>query len=93
MARSRFVLRYRGEGPLPPADVAQVAGLAGAAVVDSSPRMLLVECDPEPLEALVDALADWVMAPEQHVPLPDTRRRPKRPPQPPEAGGPGGSAG
>ncbi len=92
MARSRFVLRYRGDGPMPPAEVAQVSALADAVVVDSSPRMLLVDCDPEPLEALVDALPNWVMAPEQHFPVPDTRRRPKGPPQPPEAGGPGGGS-
>ena len=83
MARSRFVLRYQGEGPVPAADIAQLSGLSDAVVVDASPRMLLVDCDPEPLEALVDALADWVMAPEQHYAVPDTRRRPERPPAPP----------
>lgn len=94
MARSRFVLRYQGEGPLPASDVARVSGLADAEVVDASPRMLLVDSEPAPLEALVDTLANWVMAPEQHYAVPDTRRRPRRPPEPPEAGGPGrGSTG
>ena len=92
MARSRFVLRYQGEGPVPAADVAQVTGLSDAVVVDASPRMLLVDCEPEPLEALVDALPNWVMAPEQRYQVPDTRRRPERPPVPLAAGAaPGGA--
>lgn len=81
MAKARFVLRYRGEGAGPAADVARVAGLPSAAVVDSSPKMLLVESDPDELEALVDALPDWVMAPEQHLSIPDTRKRVVRPPE------------
>jgi len=62
--------------------VARVAQLSSATVIDDSPRMLLVESEPAELEALVDGLADWVMAPEQHLPLPDTRRLAERPPEP-----------
>lgn len=82
MARSRFVLRYRGDGALPESDAARVAELPSAVVVDASARMLLVESEPEELRALVDGLANWVMAPEQGFPLPDTRRRAVRPPSP-----------
>lgn len=78
---SRFVLRYRGEGSTPAADVARVAGLPASVVVDATPRMLLVDSDPEALRVLVDSLADWVMAPEQRFPLPDTRRKAVRPPE------------
>jgi len=78
----RFVLRYRGEGSSPEADVARVSELASAVVVDKTPRMLLVESDPDELQALVDALPDWVMAPERGYPLPDTRKRADRPPEP-----------
>jgi hypothetical protein len=60
--------------------VARVADLPSAVVVDSSPRMLLVESDPESLQELVDSLSDWVMAPEQTFPIPDTRRSAARPP-------------
>jgi len=63
---------------------ARVAELPGAVVVEASPRMLLVESDPEELQALVDLLPDWVVAPEQHLPLPDTRQRAERPPAPEE---------
>ncbi len=82
MERTRFVLRYRGPGSTPDADVAQVSGLAEAVVVESTAKMLLVESDPAPLQALVDSLDDWVMAPEQAYLLPDVRRRAERPPDP-----------
>jgi hypothetical protein len=49
-------------------------------VVDATPRMLLVEAEPDALQALVDELPDWVMAPEQGFPIPDTRKRAVRPP-------------
>ena len=78
--RSRFVLRYRGEGASPRSDVDRVAGLPAAVVVDATPRMLLVEAEPDALQALVDELPDWVMAPEQGFPIPDTRKRAVRPP-------------
>ena len=78
--RSRFVLRYRGEGASPRSDVDRVAGLPATVVVDATPRMLLVEAEPDALQALVDELPDWVMAPEQGFPIPDTRKRAVRPP-------------
>ncbi|MBA3268575.1 MAG: hypothetical protein H0T70_10010 [Acidimicrobiia bacterium] len=86
MPKQRFVLRYRGEGAKPPADVARMQELADN-VVESSARMLLVESDDEPLRQLVDSLPDWVMAPEQTYPVPDTRKSVRRPPS---AGGGGG---
>lgn len=79
MAKERFVLRYRGEGAKPAADVARVQELADN-VVDSTARMLLVESDDEPLRALVDSLPDWVMAPEQTFTVPDTRKSVERSP-------------
>lgn len=82
MARARFVLRYRGEGASPPADVSRVAALPGAVVVDATARMLLVESEPDELRALVDALPGWVLSPEQRYAVPDTRKRAERPPDP-----------
>ena len=81
MARRRFVLRYRGEGPKPDADVARVHELTDAVVLDdSSSRMLLVEAEPEPLRDLVDGLGDWVMGPDVVYEVPDTRKKVLRPP-------------
>ncbi len=81
MVKPRFVLRYRGDGATPEADVARVRGLDDAVVIDSSSRMLLVESEPEPLRQLLDSLPDWIMAPEQQYGVPDTRKRIERPPE------------
>ena len=80
MSRSRFVLRYSGEGPKPDADVARLQELAGAVIVGSSARMLVVEANPEPLRDVVDALPDWVMGPDMSYDVPDTRKKVLRPP-------------
>ena len=80
MARTRFVLRYRGDGPKPEADVAKLQELADAEIVDSSGRMLVVEATPGPLRDLVDSLSDWVMGPDISYEVPDTRKKVRRPP-------------
>jgi hypothetical protein len=81
MAKERFVLRYRGQGTKPEGDVARVGDLAGAVVLDASaPRMVLVECEPEPLRELVDGLDDWVMGADQAYEVPDTRKKVQRAP-------------
>jgi hypothetical protein len=80
VAAHRFVLRYRGSGLAPEADVARVAELPSTVVVDATPNMLLVESDADELEGLVADLPDWVMAPERGSPIPDTRKRVERPP-------------
>lgn len=81
MATGRFVLRYRGEGAIPEADVARVRAVPGTRVVDASDRMLLVEADPDRLGALVDDLPGWVMGPEQTYMVPDTRKQVEGPPK------------
>lgn len=80
MATERFVLRYRGEGAIPEADVARVRSLPGATVVDSTPRMLVVEAEPEPLRRLADSLPRWVVGQEQTYAVPDTRKTVEEPP-------------
>ena len=73
------MLRYRGEGSKPEADVAKVRQLVDA-VVHSSSRMLVVEAEPEPLRELVDGLAEWVMGPDLQYEVPDTRKKIAGPP-------------
>jgi hypothetical protein len=80
MARSRFVLRYRGDGPAPAADVERVHGLPGAVVVNSTARMLLVEAQAGPLRDLVESLPNWVMGADVSYEVPDTRKKVRRPP-------------
>ncbi len=81
MARTRFVLRYRGEGPKPDADVARVQELGDAVIVNSSSRMLVVEAEPGPLRDLVEGLPDWVMGPDVVYEVPDTHKKVLRPPE------------
>ena len=80
MTKPKFVLRYRGDGATPDADVARVRDLQDAVVVDESSKMLLVESEPEPLRALMETLPDWIMAPEQQYGVPDTRKQVEGPP-------------
>ena len=80
MATERFVLRYRGEGTWPDDDLARVRALTDTVEV-ASPRMLVVESEPEPLRQLVEALPDWVMGPDQTYPVPDTRKTIEGPPR------------
>ncbi|MDQ6605530.1 MAG: hypothetical protein M3Z06_03175 [Actinomycetota bacterium] len=81
MAKPRFVLRFQGDGAKPADDVARIRDLPEASIIDeSSARMMLVESREQPLRALVDSLPGWALAPEQTIPLPDTRERIKRPP-------------
>jgi hypothetical protein len=72
----RFVLRYRGSGAAPDADVRRVR--ATASVIDESPRMLLVDGDGGVLRGLLADLSDWSLSEEHAVSLPDTRYRTSR---------------
>lgn len=75
MARRRFVLRYRGSGPKPAADVDSARRLAGVTVVDESgAKMLLVECDEDVVGELAERLPEWIIGPEQSYTVPDTRK-------------------
>ncbi|HET7489667.1 MAG TPA: hypothetical protein VFJ85_17195 [Acidimicrobiales bacterium] len=77
---ARFVLRYRGDGSPPAADVAAVRDEPGVVVVESSGRMVLVEAEPGTVEGLRARLAEWLVAPEQTYQVPDTRRKVEGPP-------------
>jgi hypothetical protein len=70
-----FILRFTGPGTRPAAAVARIRALRGLAVLDDSPRMLLVEAPEHDLRALMASLPDWVMTRERIVPLPDPRPR------------------
>lgn len=81
MAKRRFVVRFRGDRAEPAEDLERIRNLPQATVLhESSPRMVLVEADEQPLRELVESLPGWVLAPEQEIPIPDTRKRIKRPP-------------
>jgi hypothetical protein len=69
----RFILRFKARRPAPDADVERIRTAPGVVVLDSSPRMLLVQAPPEAVNRLVDALPGWTVTPEQTIPLPDPR--------------------
>lgn len=76
MGGRRYVLRYRGAGSKPPADVERARHLLGVRVLDeSSAKMVLVECDDESASDLTATLPDWVVAPERTFDLPDDTRK------------------
>jgi hypothetical protein len=77
---SRFIVRYRGKGPKPPAasDVARQA--PGLRVVDQTSRMLLVEGPEEAVRSAFPSEEEWLIAPEQTYELPDPRPKVERPP-------------
>jgi hypothetical protein len=81
MAKRRFVLRFRGDPVDPAEDRERIRNLPQSTVLhEASPRMVLIESDEQPLRDLIESLPGWVLAPEQDIPLPDTRQRIKRPP-------------
>jgi hypothetical protein len=70
---TRYILRFRGAGAKPAADVERVRALPHATVLDDTRRMLLVEAPAEELEGVLKDLPDWSVSEEQVVTLPDPR--------------------
>ena len=75
---ARWILRYRGPGRRPDADVERLAAVPDVEILDDTRRTLLVAGAEEVLRSALAALPDWVMAAESTVPLPDVRRRPRK---------------
>jgi len=76
VAARRYILRFLGQGQVPPADVARIE--REIRVLDRSPRMLLVESTGPQLARLVETLPRWAAAEEHTVPVPSTRPRIRR---------------
>jgi hypothetical protein len=76
VAARRYILRFLGQGEVPPADVARIE--RESRVLDRSPRMLLVESSGPQLARLVETLPRWVAAEEHTVPVPNARPRVRR---------------
>lgn len=68
-----MVLRYRGNGPAPVADVRRIE--AAARVIDKTSRMLLVEVAEAALARLLSQLPSWVASEETTASIPDTQYR------------------
>ena len=77
----RFIVRYNGNAPRPQDVVDRVRAIPGAAVVDDSGRMMLVDAPgADHVRAAVGSSDDWLVTPEKTYPVPDTRKRVLRPP-------------
>lgn len=75
---SRWILRFRGSGAKPQADVARIRELPNTTVLDaSSPRMLFVEGPEDEVKSAVEAMPDWSASAEQQYALPDPRPKPR----------------
>ena len=71
---NRLILRFRGSGPKPQADVARITSLPNTTVLDdSSPRMLFVEGPADEVQLIVREMPGWSVSVEQHYSLPDPR--------------------
>jgi len=60
---------------MPAGDLQRIRGHEGVNVVDSTDRMLLVDGEPNDVQALHAALPDWVLSQEQSVSAHDPRPR------------------
>jgi hypothetical protein len=70
----RYVLRYEGKGAPPDQDHARIRGIEGLKILDTSPRMYLVEAA-EPAAQQLEQRPSWSVTPDTVVPLPDTRKK------------------
>ena len=70
---SRFILRYSGAGTPSEELIEQLRSFTGIAVLDSSPRMFLLEGSQADLDRAMRKIAGWRLVPETMTPLPDTR--------------------
>jgi hypothetical protein len=69
----RFILRFKGSGSIP-SNAAESVSKSGAAVVDASPKMLLIEGHEPILQDWVAHHPGWLLFPEQHnVTVPETQ--------------------
>jgi hypothetical protein len=69
----RFVARFTGRGVAPDADLDRIRSTPRVTVLDTAPRMLLIEAPPETVRELGEALPGWIFSREQTKPLPDPR--------------------
>lgn len=70
----RFILRRRG-GDADASEVERVRSAPCVRVVDATPRMLLVEAEPDAVQDLLAELPGWILAEERAIPRPKPRGR------------------
>lgn len=70
---TRFILRYRQPGPIPESALDLVQAEVGDGVINTSPRMVLVECNQAMIDSLAASLPEWSVTPEIRIPPPGKR--------------------
>ena len=68
-----FILRFTGQNEAPSADLSRIRSTPGVKVLDSAPRMVLVQASPETVHRLAEGLPGWTSTREQMTRLPDPR--------------------
>ena len=74
---TRYVLRYRGPGRAPTAEVANIE--RSLRVIDRTSRMFLVESSAPSIRRVMAGLPSWVAAEETTIPVPATHPTLQRP--------------
>jgi hypothetical protein len=76
----RFILRRKPSAT--PSGVVlpdELGSLKGVTIIESSPRMVLVDAPAKVLERAMQEFSDWMVIPETFTPVPDTRPKLKHP--------------
>ncbi len=63
-------MRFRGDDSERDAQIARIRSTAGIQVVDSSPKMLLVDSADDTIAELQKTLPDWTIVPEHIITQP-----------------------
>ena len=74
----RFIVRFTGKDTPPAEDLNRIRRLPQTKVIDSSPRMLLVEAPHVALTNLVRSIPAWTVCAEEFTPLPNPRPKLRR---------------
>lgn len=82
MSKAKYILRFKGKGPIPTDDLERIRAQENVKVLDdSSPRMVLVEAPEQAAQELDTSMPEWVVSPERKIQMPDTRLKPERNPE------------
>jgi hypothetical protein len=80
MIQSNYILKYKGPGQDAADDLKLIRSSNGLKILDDSafPKMLLVSAHSEIMNQLKNSLLNWLVLPENAIPLPSTKKQLKR---------------
>ena len=77
---ARFILRFTGSAGKPAEVADEIRRRSDLTILDETARMLLVDGPESTVREILAPHADWLMAAEKQVPMPDPRVRVKHSP-------------